>query len=321
MDKNLHNTDTPYRVGLWPIPGYAMMSCASVFEPMRAANLLGGRKLFESYVFADGPDAPSSSGATLPRTHQVGETPEMDLFLVIAGGDPFQYENKQALRWLQVLATHVPTIGGVSGGPVILARAGLLAGRQFTVHWEHAPELLRRYPNLTIKRRLYLFERDRVTCGGGNAPLDLMHAIIARRHGGAFARQVSEWFLHTDIRAATASQRGQFADQLDGATPALKDAVAVMEDHLSDPLSLAQLGLISGMSPRQLSRLFAERFETSPMAFYRHLRLNAGRALLAKTQLSLAEIAEATGFHSAGHFSNSYAAAFGERPSASRSAE
>lgn len=309
---------TPFRIGLWPVPGFAMMSCASVCEPLRAANLLAGAPLFDPYVFAAPGGAVSSGGAVLPGTHRVGDRPQMEMFLVIAGGDPFAFADKAAFAWLQALAGEVPTLGGVSGGPVILAEAGLLKGRHCTVHWEHAAALAVRHPDIAIKRRLYVMERDRVTCGGGTAPLDLMHAVIARRHGKAFARRVSDWFLHTEVRQPGARQRGQDADRLGGAPQALQEAVAIMEDHLSDPLSLAQLGLISGVSPRQLTRLFTDRFGTAPMAFYRQMRLEAAHALVQGSGLTLADIAEATGFHSAGHLSDQYAKAYGRRPSTVR---
>lgn len=317
-DKSVQIPAQPYRVGLWPVPGFAMMSCASVFEPLRAANLLAGAPLFEIVVFGDAAGAVSSSGAVLPSTHRVGDRPALDLFLVVAGGDPFGFDDPAALDWLRALAADVPTLGGVSGGPVILARAGLLAGRSCTVHWEHAEGFAKRHRDVSIKRRLYVMERDRVTCGGGNAPLDLMHAVIARRHGKAFARRVSDWFLHTEIRDAGAQQRWRFAPQRDSAPVAVQDAVAVMEDHLSDPLSLAQLSLISGTSARHLNRLFRTAFGTSTMAFYRQMRLEKGRALVEGSRLGLSEIAEATGFHAAGHFSDQYLRAFGHRPSRGR---
>jgi len=314
----MQKKDTPYRIGLWPLPGYAMMSCASVMEPLRAANLLSPDPIFEICIFANGPGAQSSSGAVIPSTHTPGDIPGLDLFLVVAGGNPFAADITPYLDWLQALASQVPTIGGVSGGPVLLARAGLMAGRHLAVHWEHAETLSDQHPDITVKRRLFVMERDRVTCGGGTAPMDLMHAVIARLHGKAFARRVSDWFLHTDVRAASAPQKGRYADQLSQAPQPVLEALALMEDHLSDPLSLAQIGLITGVSPRQLNRLFQQVFQSSTMAFYRRMRLEAGQHLLQSTGLSLAEISEATGFHSASHFSGKFTDAFGTRPSALR---
>lgn len=295
-----------------------MMSCASVLEPLRAANLGGPAPLFDIVTFGASEGAVSSSGAILPTQHRVGETPPLNMFLVIAGGDPFAFEDADALDWLQRIAGRVPLVGGVSAGPVLLARAGLLKGRICTVHWEHAAELSTQHPDITVKRRLFVMERDRVTCGGGTAPMDLMHALIARTHGKAVARRVSDWFLHTDVRHASAPQRASYAGQAGRAPSVVQEAIALMEDHLSDPLSLPQLGLICGVSARQLNRLFADAFGTSTMAFYRRIRLDAGRHLVSTSTLSLVEIAEATGFHSAGHFSDQFAKAYAMRPSALR---
>jgi transcriptional regulator GlxA family with amidase domain len=79
-------------------------------------------------------------------------------------------------------------LGGVSGGPIILARAGLMGDRRMTVHWEYAAALAEVAPDLRLERTLYVIDRDRMTCAGGTAPMDMMHALIATHHGRAFAR-------------------------------------------------------------------------------------------------------------------------------------
>lgn len=216
------------------------------------------------------------------------------------------------------LDTRGVQLGGVSGGSVFLARAGLMEGRRLTVHWEHAARLSEEYPSILIERRLYVIDRDRVTCGGGIAPLDLMHAIITSHHGGAFARLVSDWFLHTDIRAAGAPQRGGMAERIGTRSGPILEAVGSMEDHIADPLTLSQLALIANVTPRHLGRLFREEMGTSTMDFYRAMRLDVGRRLIRDSQLSFAKIAEATGFLSAEHFSNAYLARHGIRPSRDR---
>ncbi len=55
-----------------------------------------------------------------------------------------------------------------------------------------------------MERRLYVIDRDRYTCAGGVAPLDMMHALIAAEHGSSLARLVSDWFIHTGVRLANA---------------------------------------------------------------------------------------------------------------------
>lgn len=309
---------TPFRVGIVPIPGFALMSYACTVEPLRAANLLSRKTLYEVVHFSADGSCESSGGARVERSFEIGETPDLDLLLVVAGGNPFEFDDRETLRWIADMAQHVPQVGGVSGGSVILARAGLMSGRRMTVHWEHAAELGERHPDLMIDRRLYVMDRDRVTCGGGTAPIDLMHALITQHHGGVFARLVSDWFLHTDIRAAAAPQRALPSARTNAASEHVVEAIAAMENHIADPLTLSHLALTTGVSERQLNRLFQQTFGQSAMAYYRQLRLDVGRRLVTGSRMSLGDVADATGFSTAAHFSNQYLRAFQLRPKQDR---
>ncbi|NNE79941.1 MAG: GlxA family transcriptional regulator [Silicimonas sp.] len=310
----------PFRVGILPVPGFPLMSYACTVEPLRAANLLSRRPLYEVSHFSDAAYAPSSGAARVERSFAPGAHDDLDLLLVVAGGDPFAYRDDAVFDWLRQLDGKGVLIGGVSGGSVILAAAGLMAGRRMTVHWEHAAALAERFSEVLIERRLYVMDRDRVTCGGGTAPLDLMHALISGHCGGVFARLVSDWFLHTDIRAAAAPQRGGVAERIGSHSPHLVEAVATMENHIADPLSLTQLALVAGVTPRHLNRLFTDGFGQSAMAYYRAMRLDVSQRLLRDTPMSVAEIAETTGFATPGHFSNTYNQHFNIRPQADRQA-
>ena len=194
-------------------------------------------------------------------------------------------------------------IGGVSGGPVILAKAGLMQQRRMTVHWEHAEALSLVSPQVVIERTLYVMDRDRMTCAGGTAALDMMHALISKQHGADFARKVSDWFLHTDIRPSEGPQRSGLAERYKVNDRMVLMAIELMENHIADPLELDQLAPIVGVSARQLNRLFAEKLNVSTVRFYRSLRLEKARELLQQTTLNLAEISSATGFANSAHFS------------------
>ena len=325
LDRNLQIQDlsgsmelSPFRVGILPVPGFALMSYACTVEPLRAANLLSESELYEIVHFSSDGRVPSSGAAVIERTCCPGDAEDLDLLLVVAGGDPFAFEDADILEWLRLLDTQGVRIGGVSGGSVILAAAGLMEGRRMTVHWEHAAALSEIYPDCLIERRLYVMDRDRVTCGGGTAPLDLMHALISSQWGGGFARLVSDWFLHTDIRAPADPQRGTLAERLGSNSPHLVEAVSAMEDHIADPLSLSQLAMVAGVTPRHLNRLFAERLGRSTMAYYRAMRLDVAQRLIKDTPMSIAEVSEATGFATSSHFSGAYRRNFGASPRTGR---
>jgi len=308
-----------YRIGILLIDGFALMSYASAVEPLRAANLLAGQTLYDVHHLSENDRAAvSSSGAVVNATLPLDARHRLDCVLVVAGGDPGSYKNARVLRWLQRMAARGTLLGGISGGPLILARAGVMAERRMTVHWEHAEALLEISPSLIIERTLYVWDRDRLTCAGGIAPLDVMHALITKHHGSEFARRVSDWFMHTDVRPSGGPQRAGLAERYGVTNLTLLNAIEAMENHIADPLDLTQLATLSGLSARQLNRLFAEQLQASTMGFYRNLRLAKAQALVTQTPLSITEIALATGFASSAHLSACFRHRYDAPPSSLR---
>ena len=307
------------RIGLLMIDGFAMMSYAALVEPMRAANVLGRRTLYDIiHIGRSKTPIPSSGAAQVTPQAQVGDKLKLDYLFVVAGGDPTGFADTATFAWLVRMARTGVRLGGVSGGPIILALAGLMGGRRMTVHWEHAEALAEISPHLLLDRTLYVIDRDRVTCAGGTAPMDLMHDLITRHHGAPFARLVSDWFMHTEIRPAVGPQRGGLVARVGSTNAFILDAVRAMEANVADPLSLDRLAGIAGVSPRQLNRLFQTHLGRSTMRYYRDLRLDKAQNLMRNSPLSLTEIALASGFASSSHFSRVYAASFGQPPSAYR---
>lgn len=307
------------RIGILLVEGFAMMSYASLVEPMRAANLLGRRTLYEIiHVGLSENPVQSSGGASVAPQAKVGAIIDLDFLFVVAGGDPTGFLHGPTFAWLSRQARAGVPLGGVSGGPIILAKAGLMEGRRMTVHWEHAAALSEISPNLLIDRTLYVIDRDRVTCAGGTAPMDLMHDLITRHHGAPFARLVSDWFMHTEIRPSVGPQRSSLVERVGSTNGAILDAVRAMEANVADPLTLDQIAQIAGLSARQINRLFSEKLGRSTMKYYRELRLDKAQSLLRNSPLSLTEIALASGFASSSHFSRVYTESFGEPPSAYR---
>jgi len=310
---------TPFRVGFLLIDGFALMSYASCCEPLRAANVLAGRKLYDvSHVCITGDKATSSGGASVPAVPVSEAGTGFDLVLAVASGDPMGFSDRRAFDWLRRCDRHGTPLGGVSGGPVLLARAGLLADRRMTVHWEHMSPLGELDPSLMMERSLYVIDRDRYTCSGGSAPLDMMHALIAEHHGAGFAREVSDWFIHTEIRPPGGPQRAGLVERYGTTDATVLAAIEAMINRLADPLSLPALAALAGVGERQLNRLFRDKVGRSTMAFYRMLRLDKARNLLTQTPLSLTEIALATGFSSSAHFSKAFREAFAAPPSSLR---
>jgi len=307
------------RIGFLLIDGFALLSYAAAMEPLRAANLQTGGPFYDIRHFcAHGEVARSSSGAVIEADNIDNGQTDLDLLLVIAGGDPVAFQNLSVFRWLRELAARGVRLGGVSGGPVILALAGVVEGRRLTVHWEHAEALAEISPSLLLERSLYVIDRDRVSCAGGTAALDMMHALLTENHGSAFTRKISDWFMHTEVRPSGGPQRAGLEERYGSRNPVVISAIEAMENHIADPLALPQLAGLAGVGSRQINRLFQSRMGISTMSFYSDLRLEKARSLVMQSPLSITDIALATGFASSAHFSAAFRKKYNLTPSSLR---
>ena len=160
-------------IGRWccsrPSPLPRRERCAATHTGWPGATCMrGGTSL------STGEAATASNGASIRADHPIGEAIDIDVLFVCAGGNPARFENRAAYRWLRTLAHKGVAIGGVSGGAYLLARAGLLDGYRATIHWEHLPAFSEEFPHLAMERSLFVIDRDRLTCAGGIAALDLI---------------------------------------------------------------------------------------------------------------------------------------------------
>jgi transcriptional regulator GlxA family with amidase domain len=309
------------RIGFLLIPGFSLLSYASTVEPLRAANRLSGRSLYTWRHITDrGRAVEASSGLAIAADGAVGEDMPLDLILVCAGGNPALHRNARTFSFLRRLARRGVRIGGVSGGPYILARAGLLDGYRCTIHWEHMAAFREDFPQLDMTRALYEIDRNRLTCAGGIAGFDMMRAIIAADHGQALAASVSEWFLQTQLRSGGGPQRLTLRERYGVANGKLIQALQAMEESTETMLPRAELAKTTGLSLRQLERLFASHLGTTIGDLYMKIRLDRARALVHETALPLLQIAIACGFATGSHFSRAYRARYGRSPRQDRDA-
>ena len=110
----------------------------------------------------------------------------------------------------------------------------LLNGYRCTIHWENLASLREEYPRLIVSSELFEIDRDRYTCSGGTAPLDMMLHLISRQQNPALAAAISEEFVCERIRGRHDRQRIPLRLRLGTSQPKLIEAVALMEANLEE---------------------------------------------------------------------------------------
>jgi transcriptional regulator GlxA family with amidase domain len=315
------NAKAPFRVAVILVPGFALMSFASVIEPVRGANRLSGVKFYEWELFApEGGMVESNSGITVAAAPVSAlEQHQFDLVVVCAASHAEQRRFRAAEEVLRRLARRNVALAAVSTGSFVLARAGLLTDRRCTVHWDYADSFAEAFPDIALCNDLFVVDGSILTCAGATAALDMMLQLIGAHHGQDLARQISGQFLHGGIRAAADDQRRMLLGM--GVTNSVvQKAVSLMEAAIEEPVPLSELTQRTGVSQRQLERLCKRYLGATPAQYYVQLRLERARRMLRQTDMSVAEVAIACGFVSLSHFAKVYRRHYGLSPREDRKA-
>jgi AraC family transcriptional regulator len=89
-----------------------------------------------------------------------------------------------------------------------------------------------------------------------------------------------------------------------------------IEERLADPIALATLAELAGLSPYHFCRAFKQSFGLPPHRYHTSRRIEYAKALLAKPSLSVTEIGIKVGFSETSSFSAAFRKATGLTPSA-----
>lgn len=294
------------------LDGFTHLSFSCALEPLRLANTVLGREYYSWRPLSlTGEPVRSSVGIAVPVASSASALEPGETLVILSG----PVVPAEILRFTRMMlrreAAHGRSIIGLCGGLVVLADAGLLEGQDCAANAQVEPMLTARFPGVQPRPAAFLLGRF-PTASGGTAAADLMLSLIGQAHSADTATRVADLMSHHAVRAPGAGQTASILGRTPLRNPRLSQIVAAMDRSLSAPLSADKLAACAGLSTRQMARLFRSHLQTSPYAFYMSLRLDKARDLLAQTDLSVEEVARATGFNSPAHFARCYRAAFGQ---------
>ncbi|QIE57670.1 GlxA family transcriptional regulator [Pikeienuella piscinae] len=297
------------------IERFSMIAFASAIEPLRVANRMARKPLYSwRVVTEDGVSATCSNGTRVMADCGFVDVDRDAMIIVCSGVGVNRTTTRGVLTWLRKQARRGVSIGAVCTGAHVLAKAGLLDGVRCTIHWENRESFREEFPDIELSNRF--FERDgaRWTSSGGAASADMMMQMINEEQGRELAAMVVDQLALAPLRSPMDEQRLSVPARMGVRHPKLTTVIHRMEENIEEPISPVVLAAEVGMSTRQLERLFRRYLNRSPKRYYMELRLQRARNLLLQTDMSVINVALASGFTSPSHFSKCYRAHFDRTP-------
>ena len=251
-----------------------MNAFSSAFEPLRIANQLSGKELFHwRCVSEDGKPVRCSNGIPLGVDGDLEGIGADGIVLVCSGVLPKSTASRKVADRIRRLWRQGQTVGGICTGSYTLARAGILKGRAFTLHWENILAFQELYPDLDPAEQRFSLH-DRIwTCAGGLAATDMIVSHIRDRCGQDLAISVANMCLHSFPRRETEPQKAGTAATIGVRNAKLVNIIEHFNIMLEDELNLDDVAARYQMSRRQMERLFNRYLGTTPKKFLMNLRL------------------------------------------------
>ncbi|MEX0320055.1 MAG: GlxA family transcriptional regulator [Ruegeria sp.] len=300
-------------IGVLLFDGFSNHCLANTVEPLRAANTLSGRALYDWRFLALDPGPVTSSSGLQVSPHDILAQSAGDMLVVMPSYGFLGHVGWRTQAALRSAAGRFNVLAGMDTGSWLLAEAGLLDRHRATIHWEELTGFAERFPEIEACRERFVIDGNRITCSGAMAAFDLVMHLIGRDQGQALALEVAQLFMTRDSARSHMGGAGS-------ASGYVNRALAVMQENLEAPLPIPEIARRVGRTQKVLEARMRADLGASPAQVYRRLRLNLARKLVAETDLPVAEIALRAGYDDPSAMTRAFRAEFGQSPRAMRSA-
>ena len=316
MSKLLSSTR---KVGILVFPHFSHLTLASVIEPMRVANKVLRKKVYDwTLIGIESGWVSSSSSVAIQIDTTILESADYDTLFIVTSFEVNSLISRNVIRFVRNLAAQGSVIAGFETGAYVMAAAGILDGYRATLHWVDSDDFRQRFPKVDLVPDRFVVDRKRSTTGGSSPALDFMLDFIKRDHGSALAITVSGSFHYDQDYSASEAQHLISISGPVQRDKILAQAISLMESNIESPPSIKSIAREVGVGERELQRRFHLRLGTTPIGFFNEMRLSLAYRLLEISDRTVIDIAMACGFTSGSAFARAFRARYDRSPSSLR---
>jgi transcriptional regulator GlxA family with amidase domain len=221
-------------------------------------------------------------------------------------------------EWLRTMHANGAVLAAVCGGVFMLAKTGLLSGRQATTHWSHADEFSERFPDVLLESEHMVIDYgDIVTAGGAMAWADLGLRLTERFFGASVMHDTAH-YMNVDPPGREQRFYSGFEPRIKHGDAAILKAQQWLAAHRDRAATVADLAGHAGLEQRTFLRRFVKATSMKPTEYQQRLRVSRAREMLEFTRSSVDTIAERVGYVDVRGFRRVFQSVVGLTPSAYR---
>lgn len=307
------------------LPDALLLDVVGPAEVFQYANRInqktGGEALYQLHFIGPTLDVNNSLGLPI-QLNPLPDTIEKGAWLIIPGlvGDDIPLTTpaiNTACGWInqQVFNRYI----SICAGSLVLAKTGLLKGKNCTTHHIHLDDLKKWVaPHQVLENRLFVVDGNIYTSAGVTAGIDLALYLIQENNQASLASDIAQYMVLFSRRG---SQDPSFSPWLEHRNHLHQKVHLVQNAIQCEPeknWSLNELAKIAHCSTRHLARLFKNEAQVTTKEYTYKLRLNLALQLLQTSDLPIEIISSRCGFDDARQFRRLWARYHQQSPSVFR---
>ncbi|RYV50300.1 DJ-1/PfpI family protein [Pengzhenrongella frigida] len=186
------STGSPLRVGIFVFDDAEELDVVGPYEVLAAWAALSELRPEVLTFSTDGSGVRLAKGLRIVPDRAADDVVPLHVLVYPGGGGTrVLAKDSEHLDWVRSIRAETPLVTSVCTGALVLAAAGLLAGRPATTHWGAFDELAAIEPSvLPDTEARFVDDGDVITAAGVSAGIDMALHLVARLESREVAAQV-----------------------------------------------------------------------------------------------------------------------------------
>lgn len=171
-------------IGIFLFDEIEVLDFAGPFEVFSVTELESGKKPFNVITISEtGEMVTARNGLRVQPDYAFETVPKLDILIVPGGHGATSNEihKEQVIEWIVTQSENVDVVISVCTGAFLLAKAGLLDGKQATTHWRSIDKMAAQFPKVEVLQRVKFVDEGKIlTSAGISAGINVSFHLIER---------------------------------------------------------------------------------------------------------------------------------------------
>lgn len=167
-------------IGIYIYDDAEVLDFSGPFEVFSTAKRLADNYWQVSLIAETTGPVLARGGYSVNPHYSFADCPSLDLLIVVGGDHTLELEKAEVIAWLKNTATKTKRVASVCTGAFLLAKTGLLNGKNVTTHWQDQTHLAAMFKDLNVIADTRWVTGGKFTSSGGiSAGIDMSLALVA----------------------------------------------------------------------------------------------------------------------------------------------